>query len=59
MAYRSEAPVAAIDTLRGAVTRYFDLMHDSDILRFDQVFRSTAQLHGMRNGEMRVLTAEA
>ncbi len=59
MAYRSEASVAAIDTLRGAVTRYFDLMYDSDISRFDQVFRSTAQLHGMRNGEMRVLTAEA
>jgi hypothetical protein len=54
-----EFAMLVIDSLRVAVTRYFDLMHDSDISRFDQVFRSTAQLHGMRNGAMRVLTAEA
>jgi len=54
-----EFAMPVIDSLRVAVTRYFDLMHDSDISRFDQVFRSTAQLHGMRNGAMRVLTAEA
>ena len=59
MAHQSEASIAAVDALRSAVTRYFDLMHESDISRFHQVFRSTAQLHGMRNGEMRVLTAQA
>ena len=50
---------ADVDALRRAVTRYFDLMYDSDVSRFDRVFRSTAQLHGFRNGEMRLLTAHA
>ena len=39
--------------------RYFDLMYDSDVSHFDRVFRSTAQLHGVRHGEMRLLTAQA
>lgn len=47
-----------VDSLRQAVRRYFDLMYDSDVSRFDRVFRSTAQLHGIRNGEMRMLTAQ-
>jgi hypothetical protein len=34
-------------------------MYDSDVSRFDHVFRSTAQLHGIRHGEMRLLTAQA
>jgi putative lumazine-binding protein len=50
---------AGVDALRRAVTRYFALMYDSDVSRFDRVFRSTAQLHGIRNGEMRLLTAQA
>ena len=50
---------AAIDTLRQAIRRYFDLMYDSDTSCFDRVFWSTAQLHGIRNGEMRLLTAQA
>lgn len=50
---------ADVDALRRAVTRYLDLMYDFDISRFDHVFRSTAQLHGLRNGEMRLLTAQA
>ena len=48
-----------VDALRKAVKRYFDLMYDSDVSRFDHVFRSTAQLHGIRHGEMRLLTARA
>jgi len=59
MADQPETFHAGIDALRLAVTRYFDLMYDSDTSHFDRVFRSTAQLHGIRNGEMRVLTAAA
>jgi hypothetical protein len=45
--------------LNQAVQRYFDLMYDSDTSRFDRIFRSTAQLHGFRGGEMSVLPAPA
>jgi hypothetical protein len=38
--------------LTEAVRRYFDLMYDSDVTRFDRVFRASAQLHGFRQGEM-------
>ena len=38
--------------LTGAVQRYFELMYDSDITRFDRVFRASAQLHGFREGQM-------
>ncbi|MGY3494291.1 nuclear transport factor 2 family protein [Bradyrhizobium sp. USDA 4502] len=38
--------------LTHALQRYFDLMYDCDTSRFDQVFRSTAQLHGFRDGQM-------
>ncbi|HTB38172.1 MAG TPA: nuclear transport factor 2 family protein [Reyranella sp.] len=55
----SETARAGIDDLTQAVSRYFDLMYDSDVSRFDRVFRSTAQLHGIRHGEMRLLTAQA
>jgi hypothetical protein len=34
--------------LTQAVQRYFDLMYDSDVTRFDRVFRASAQLHGFR-----------
>ncbi len=40
-----------------AVERYFDTMFDSDVDRFDQVFAPTAQLHGFRDGNLRVLAA--
>lgn len=40
------------EMLSQAVQRYFDLMYDCDTSRFDRVFRSTAQLHGFREGEM-------
>jgi putative lumazine-binding protein len=42
-----------------AVQRYFDLMYDCDTARFDQVFASTVQLHGFRDGEMTVWPALA
>ena len=35
-----------------AVQLYFDLMYDCDVGKFDQVFRSTSQLHGIREGKM-------
>ena len=40
-----------------AVTRYFDLMHEADVSTFDRIFRSTAQLHGLSKGQMRMLPA--
>jgi hypothetical protein len=42
-----------------AVQRYFDLLYDCDISRFDSVFRSTAQLHGFREGKMTMWSAQA
>jgi len=49
--------VSALETLMQAVTRYFDLMYDADISRFDRVFRSTAQLHGIKAGQIVMLPA--
>jgi len=46
-------------SLTQAVQRYFDLVYDGDVARFDQVFRPTAQLHGYWNGEMTLLSAQA
>ena len=45
-------------SLLDAVERYFDLMFDSDVSRFDQVFASSAQLHGLRDQNLRVLSAQ-
>jgi hypothetical protein len=45
--------------LMQAVQRYFDLMYDADVANFDRVFRPTAQLHGLRDGKMRMLTTQA
>jgi hypothetical protein len=50
---------AAAHGLVEAVQRYFDLMYDSDVSRFDQVFASTSQLHGLRDGRLALLTAQA
>ncbi|WP_342739207.1 nuclear transport factor 2 family protein [Bradyrhizobium sp. B117] len=38
-----------------AVERYFTLMYDNDVSQFDRVFAPTAQLHGLRDGELRIL----
>ncbi len=48
-----------VQGLTQAVQRYFDLMYDADVSGFDRVFRPTAQLHGLREGKMRMLTAQA
>ena len=45
-------------SLLDAVERYFDLMFDSDVSRFDQVFAQSAQLHGLRDGSLRLLPAQ-
>ena len=45
-------------SLLAAVERYFDLMFDCDVSRFDQVFASSAQLHGLRDDNLRSLTAQ-
>jgi hypothetical protein len=45
-------------SLLDAVERYFDLMFDSEVSRFDQVFASSAQLHGLRDHNLRVLSAQ-
>jgi Putative lumazine-binding len=44
-------------SLLDAVGRYFDLMFDGDVSQFDQVFASSAQLHGLRDGNLRLLLA--
>jgi hypothetical protein len=49
------APVidrSCLTSLTEAVQKYFDLMYDCDTSRFDEVFRSTAHLHGFRDGRM-------
>jgi hypothetical protein len=38
--------------LTEAVQLYLDLMHDGDLSKFEQVFCSTSQLHGFREGKM-------
>jgi len=43
--------------LLDAVDRYFETMFDCDVARFDRLFASTAQLHGLRDGQIRVLPA--
>jgi len=48
-----------VQGLGQAVQRYFDLMYDSDVSRFERVFRPTAQLHGLRDGKLTMLTADA
>ncbi|MGZ3293149.1 MAG: nuclear transport factor 2 family protein [Xanthobacteraceae bacterium] len=45
-------------SLLGAIERYFDLMFDSDVSRFDQVFAPSAPLHGLRDGNLRLLPAQ-
>jgi len=48
-----------LQALRHAVQRYLDLMYDSDVSRFDRVFHATAQLHGLRGGDLVTLSAQA
>jgi hypothetical protein len=43
---------SAVKELTDAVQRYFDLMYDCDVSKFENVFYSTSQLHGFREGKM-------
>ena len=45
-------------SLLAAVDGYFELMYDNDVSRFDQVFAPSAQLHGLRDGHLRLLPAQ-
>lgn len=47
--------IAAYQSLVAVVDQYFETMFDNDTGRFDQVFAPTAQLHGLRDGKLRVL----
>jgi Putative lumazine-binding len=49
---------SGLTSLTEAVQKYFDLMYDCDTSRFDEVFRSTAHLHGFRDGRMVAWSAE-
>ena len=46
------------NSLLDAVERYFDLMFDSEVSRFDRVFAPSAQLSGLRDGNLRVLSTQ-
>ena len=50
--------LSTAQSLLAAVERYFDLMYDNDVSRFDRVFASSAQLHGLRDGHLRLLPAQ-
>jgi hypothetical protein len=50
-------PDQPTQSLLEAVERYFDLMFDGDVSRFSDVFAPSAQLHGLRDGSLRRLTA--
>ena len=50
-------PDQLTQSLLDAVERYFDLMFDGDVSRFSDVFAPSAQLHGLRDGSLRRLTA--
>jgi len=47
----------AVEPLLEAVERYFTLMYDNDVSRFDSVFAPSAQLHGLRDGELKLIPA--
>ena len=47
----------AVEPLLEAVERYFALMYDNDVARFDSVFAPSAQLHGLRDGELKLIPA--
>ena len=47
----------AIANVQSAVRRYFDLMYDCDVSRFDEVFHPTAHLPGVIDGALTVWPA--
>lgn len=48
-----------LGSLTEALQRYFDLHYTADTRLFDRVFRASAQLHGFREGALKVWTAAA
>src|SRR5919206_222629 len=54
---RNTVEPSRIDQLSQAIQRYLDLMYDGDVSRYERVFRDTAQLHGLRDGKMAVLSS--
>lgn len=48
---------ATYKSLIAAVEQYLEMMFDSDLGRFDRVFAPSAQLHGLRDGNLRILPA--
>jgi len=57
MSTMNDHPAHAV--LLEAVERYFTLMYDNDVSHFEQVFAPSAQLHGLRNGELQLIPAAA
>jgi hypothetical protein len=49
---------ATLLSLLDATDRYFDLMFDNDVSRFERVFSANAQLHGLPDGNLRLLPAK-
>ena len=49
--------LSTCQSLLDAVERFFELMFVNDLSRFDHVFARSAQLHGLRDGDLRVLSA--
>ena len=49
---------SAVEPLLEAVNRYFALMYDSDVANFDRVFAASAQLHSLRDADLRLLPAQ-
>lgn len=44
-------------SLIAAVEQYLEMMFDADVGRFERVFAPSAQLHGLRDGNLRMLPA--
>lgn len=40
-----------------SIDAYFELMYDYDVSRFNEVFADSAQLHGLRDDELKLITA--
>jgi hypothetical protein len=53
----NQHPAPAPAPLLDAVERYLMLMYDCDVSRFDEVFAPSAQLHGLRDGELQIIPA--
>lgn len=55
----NRAAATTVGGVQDALSRYFDLMHDCDLSRFDEVFAPSAHLHGYRDGAMATWSTQA